>query len=165
MDDFFSESKPDLINKKILYNFEKMLKKPKITDQADWSNLIYFYEEYIKPNIFFIIVIILLTLFLIYRYITKSNSTENLEQFSDLSISDYSVKEHQQDYLDKYNEDNDTYHINNNIDENELLGNDLFINSDNITIKRNIDLLAEYMFGKSDSDNLYSGMQYSYFNQ
>jgi hypothetical protein len=87
MDDFFSESKPDLINKKTMYNFEKMLKKPKdISDDTSLSNILsYIYNEYIKPNIFFIIVVVLLTLFLLYRYMTKSDNINANDNFSDTS--------------------------------------------------------------------------------
>jgi len=84
MDDFFSESKPDLINKKTLYNFEKMLKKPKVTvEETSWGNtLSYIYDEYIKPNVFFIIVIVLLALFLLYRYMTKSENIIEPDHFN-----------------------------------------------------------------------------------
>jgi hypothetical protein len=80
MEDFFSESKADLINKKTLYGFEKMLRKPKIaTYEPSWSTSLYsLYEEYIRPNIFAIIVVILLVLFLTYRYIMKSLGCNSL---------------------------------------------------------------------------------------
>lgn len=75
MDDFFSESKPDLINKKTLHHFEKIISKAKNIQEPNnisWTNYLYnFYEEYLKHNMFFIIVIVLLTIFLIYKYMTK----------------------------------------------------------------------------------------------
>ena len=80
--DFFSDSKPDLINKRTMHNLEKILKKtrPITTDSNTWSDTAYsFYEEYIKPNAFFLIILLLLSLFLWYRYSIKSNDDKTLK--------------------------------------------------------------------------------------
>jgi hypothetical protein len=81
MDDFFSESKPDLINKKTLHSLEKMItKKSVVVTSTSWTDYLYgFYNEYVKHNLFLIIVIVIIALFLVYRYMTKSsiNTTQN----------------------------------------------------------------------------------------
>lgn len=189
MDEFFSESKPDLINKKTLYNFERMLKKKSniTTEETYWSSCLYFiYDEYIKPNIFFIIVIILLALFLIYRYMTKSNITGNFDQIflhdelpSKINSTYFAYNNVDQpikypNILDKIQDKEGISSFYEGGDENQLQNNP-FIDSDYVKgirtpfdyttkqNKRDIDLLAEIMFRTPNPNNneSYPGMGYA----
>lgn len=92
MDDFFSDSKPDLINKKVLKGFEKMIYKAKSSPAYTYPNiniggggtgmeeigfadrLFYFYDIYVKPNTFGLIVLVILALYLLFRYWTKGET-------------------------------------------------------------------------------------------
>ena len=87
-DDFFSDQNPDLINKKTMASFQKILtKRVTITGEVTWSDYVYnVYDSYVKPNAFFIIVLILLIAFLVYRYWSKSHSlNEPLDSMGSLS--------------------------------------------------------------------------------
>ena len=71
MADFFSGSEPDFINKKVMVKYQNILKDGATTTTITpgWSDyLANFYEEYISPNLIFIILFVVLVLFLMYRY-------------------------------------------------------------------------------------------------
>lgn len=166
MDDLFSESKPDLINKKILYNFEKMLAKPKITaEETSWSsNIWYFYDEYIKSNGFFIVVLILLFIFLLYKYLTKSTKISNTnslhEHQNKLTTHENNLTiekgwNHNNDInninnIDNINEDDEKYSTNDfDYELNDNHFNTKYLDQHN---KRDIDILAELIFNSTNSD-------------
>lgn len=77
MEQYFSGSDPDLINKKSLSKLDKLLKQPTVVvpqgpATPSWSECIYtWYEEYVRPNLLFILILIVLIAFLIYRYKVK----------------------------------------------------------------------------------------------
>lgn len=78
--EFFSNSKPDLINKKTMRNIEKMLviQNP-VKELTVIDSFFSFYENYISPNIFVLILLIMFGMFLAYRYLAKQN--KELEDF------------------------------------------------------------------------------------
>lgn len=97
LNDFFSGSKPELISNESILNIEQMMKpiaeiEKNITPTESLSN---FYENFIQPNIFFFIIVILLALFLFYKYMTKNMGIEDIKikhkqrYISDESITDY----------------------------------------------------------------------------
>jgi hypothetical protein len=80
--EFFSNSKPDLINKKTIRTMEKMLvmvepiKEPTVID-----SFCSFYNNYISPNLFVLILLIIFCLFLTYKYFLKQSKEDELEDF------------------------------------------------------------------------------------
>ena len=170
MDELFSESKPDLINKKTLHNFEKMLKKPKVTtEETSWVNTLhYIYNEYIKPNIFFIIVVVLLVLFLLYRYLTRSEKKNDIEKYSKVyecsnaysSILDDNVHTKNQNNYTTYNDNTRIKNIQTGI--HDLIYDDYIADldyniadtSNMIQDRRNLDILTKIMFNRSNSNNI-----------
>jgi hypothetical protein len=95
-DRFFSGSRPALINNDILLEIDKQLEKyvPENMEGPDMSifqppstqrSLSKVYENYIKPNLFPIIVLLLLGLYLFMRYTIKNcNEEDNEEEFATL---------------------------------------------------------------------------------
>jgi hypothetical protein len=76
-DNFFSNSKPNLINNKIKKNMEKLFSNS-IKKGGDKQNaLSSFYENCIKHNLFAIIIIIVLLLFLICKYKSKNKNKKH----------------------------------------------------------------------------------------
>ena len=69
----YSNTKPQLVSSKILKQLGKTFKVPKI-EQTKWTDsMSNFYEEYIRPNLFALIVFALLTIFLTIKYIIKND--------------------------------------------------------------------------------------------
>lgn len=182
MDEFFSESKPDLINKKTLHNLEKMIAKPskniiESSNESWTSYLYYFYDKYVKHNMFFIIIIILLTIFLIYKYMTKGTDLEKFEEQEN-------EEEEQNDRDDQENFENHDNLLNQTLINNSFSNNspndyqfeyiDTTQNNNNIydnlnvgykqnNGKRDLDMLAEMMF-ESTNDNAGMASEYVPFN-
>jgi F0F1-type ATP synthase assembly protein I len=76
--DTFDGSKPDLISNKILKDIESKLDTPGIEEGNKVLNgLGAFYENYILPNMFPLIVIMLLILYLTIKYVLKKDREEN----------------------------------------------------------------------------------------
>jgi hypothetical protein len=75
MDDhqFFSGSKPNLINSRALKNIEKILNNTKNEIKPD-NHLIKLYQKYIYPNLFGILVFIIFIVFIFIRYLIKQNN-------------------------------------------------------------------------------------------
>ncbi|ARF09288.1 hypothetical protein Catovirus_2_237 [Catovirus CTV1] len=70
--DFFSGSVPNLISNRSIKNMENMIKKVNPVKETSILDIFgSFYVNYIEPNMFVIIMFIILTLFLIYKYYTK----------------------------------------------------------------------------------------------
>jgi len=85
-DEYFSGTKPDLINNKTIKVLDKMLDVPYTPKNKIKSNFICsFYENYIESNLFPIFVIIIFALFLIYKYyakdLTKKKKKKKKENF------------------------------------------------------------------------------------
>jgi hypothetical protein len=73
--DLNGKSKPNLISSKTLKNIDKIFKSDIKTIQNDWKhNLLLFYYDYIKPNLFPLIVFLLVAIYLILRYLVKNNN-------------------------------------------------------------------------------------------
>jgi ABC-type multidrug transport system fused ATPase/permease subunit len=77
IDDFFSQSKPNLINTSTLQEIDNLLNKNgHLTQQKKLLND-NFYENYIEPNLLFFFAMIILGIFLYYKYILKLEETED----------------------------------------------------------------------------------------
>lgn len=180
MEDLFSESKPDLINKKTLYNFQKQLKKPVITqpvEEIQWSDgFSSFYKNYIEPNILFIIVVIILALFLLYKYFTKSTDSDDSEEKEYFSKS--KKKKNKKKYIINsivpnetisdiipdvmFNQEEDPYYGYDNLNQNIFeLQNYSYIENNPNGNKRNIDKIAELIFPTNNTD-YNSNLQFNY---
>ncbi len=79
--EFYSRSKPNLINndiKKKVYNIIKKKTTSKYTISEKISNLMsYMYKHFIQENRGIVILIVIISLFLVYRYYNKSPRKEN----------------------------------------------------------------------------------------
>lgn len=143
MDDFFSDSAPDMINKRILNNYNKKIaactitnninniEAPKITNGFG-EKIMYFYNEYISPNLFLIIAVIIICLFLFYRYMCKKSGEttgEHLEIDDDQVnefFSEHSIYDDDDNDNNENNENNDNY---NNYDNNNNNDNNRYYNN------------------------------------
>jgi hypothetical protein len=69
---FFSGTKPNLINEKALKSINKILDTSTIQNQETTGEHLYkLYDNYVKPNMFGLLVIVIVSLFLFIRYIIK----------------------------------------------------------------------------------------------
>ena len=75
---FYSNTKPELVSSKLLHNMEKIFGNytNNITDNTWQNNMGHFYTNYVQPNLFPIIVIALMAIYLAIRYILKENKTK-----------------------------------------------------------------------------------------
>ena len=89
-DNFFTNTKPNLISDKVIKRLEKILEKK--SDTPSTNTLVHIYQNYIQPYWFFIIVVVLTTLFLFIKYCIKKYKDENedfdLESQQDLNTND-----------------------------------------------------------------------------
>ena len=130
MDEYFSGSKPDLINRKTLGKFDNMLKVSEFPEKTNvWTNI---YEDYLKQNLFFFIILILLVLFLLYRYLTKepkkTDLTKEPEEKEEITEDFDDVTEFPEEIIVE------------NLDKN-------------INQKRDIDLMAQVLFNNNNNEN------------
>jgi len=77
IDDFFSQSKPNLINTSTLQEIDNLLNKNDHLIQQNKLLSENFYENYIEPNLLFFFAMIILGIFLYYKYILKLEETED----------------------------------------------------------------------------------------
>jgi hypothetical protein len=68
---FFSGIRPNLINEKALKAINKILDNSAIPEPTTGEHLFKLYDEYIKPNIFGILIIVIISIYLFIRYIIK----------------------------------------------------------------------------------------------
>lgn len=80
--EYFSNTKPNIINPNIQSNFEDILKTTsKSYDTVDYLGS--FYEDFIKPNLFVLIMLLLIGLFLLYKYLDKQERNDNKKEYED----------------------------------------------------------------------------------
>lgn len=68
---FFSGSSPNLLNDKALKNLNIFLEDSKIEQKSTGEHIITLYREYIKPNLFGLLIFVIVCLFLFVRYLIK----------------------------------------------------------------------------------------------
>lgn len=72
-----SGSKPNLISEKTIRKLDKILENSKTVGST--NHLANIYNNYIKPNLFFILVLIIIVAFLAIRYLIKKYREENYD--------------------------------------------------------------------------------------
>lgn len=75
--DPFSKSKPDLINRKAVKHIKKVFNSGSETIPSWGDNVHHFYTNYIRPNIFALIILLIVILFLTIRYFIKQHRVDN----------------------------------------------------------------------------------------
>ena len=75
--DVFSRSKPNLVNNKVLKHMNKIFKTTGGTEPTWGDNLSHFYVNYIQPNLFPLIILVIISVFLTIRYFLKQNKTKH----------------------------------------------------------------------------------------
>jgi hypothetical protein len=119
----FSGSKPNLISEKIFKKLDNYLIVK--NNENVHNHLFKIYDDYIKPNLFAIIVIIAVAIFLAIRYIIKKYNYEN--EITDIPDIDANENTDEEIFFDKYKQlehkKNNTNSIKNNtnsIKDNEI---------------------------------------------
>lgn len=81
----YSNTKPQLVSNKILKQLGKTFKVTNV-EQTQWTDSVgNFYEDYVQPNLFALIVFVLLALFLTMRYVLKADETKKKATIRKLS--------------------------------------------------------------------------------
>lgn len=75
--DYFSGANPDLISNKSLKELNIILQHPTVEHPTLASNFSGFYSDYIQPNIFPIIIFVLISVYLFIKYVLKRDKDEN----------------------------------------------------------------------------------------
>ena len=75
--EFFSKTTPNLVSKKTLKGMEQILAKDPVKEIGISDNFGNFYNNYISPNTFVLMLFIIFCLFLFYRYTIKQANNEN----------------------------------------------------------------------------------------
>jgi hypothetical protein len=78
---FFSGSNPNLLNEKALKNLNIFLEESKIEQKTSGEHILTLYKEYIRPNLFGLLILFIVCLFLFIRYLIKKYNID--EQVSD----------------------------------------------------------------------------------
>lgn len=74
--DIFSRPEPKLVNPTILKQFNKIIKNA-TKNEVTWSdNIVHFYNNYIKQNLFPLLVLIIVAIFLLIRYLLKQTNDQ-----------------------------------------------------------------------------------------
>jgi hypothetical protein len=160
---FFSGTKPKLINEKALKSIDKLFDNnaANIT-MTNEEHLFKIFETYIKPNLFPIVIVIIISIYLFIRYFLKKYNEENLIIDSDFDQNnDIDYTDPKKLFLIENNDDlNNRNNINNNIDIDT--NNDNFdidsIDDDtnNSDISRFTELNEEYNKAIRENSGLYS---------
>lgn len=81
----YSNSKPQLVSNKLLKQLGKTFKVTNV-EQTQWKDSMgNFYEDYVRPNLFAIIVFVLLAIFLAIKYALKTNDNKKKARIRKLS--------------------------------------------------------------------------------
>ena len=93
-----SHKKPDLVSNKTFRKINKIFQEPVVNEPTWEDNLMLFYTDYIKPNLFPLIVLIILIIFLSIKYLLKENKEKrkkkhktNNEKTTNESKKDYTL--------------------------------------------------------------------------
>ncbi len=97
-------SKPNLVSNITLDKIDKLFEN-KYIEQPPWNfSMLSIYKDYIKPNLFSIIVFIFSTIFLSIRYYLKQEKNKNEY---DKKKHNKKKKKYKNDYIVKYDDDTD----------------------------------------------------------
>jgi len=87
--DIFSKSKPDLVNHKTINRISKIFQTTGKQEPSWKDNMYHFYTNYIQSNMFPVIVILLIVIFLSIRYLLKQ---EYQKEKNENNTNDYKLK-------------------------------------------------------------------------
>lgn len=88
---FFSGMRPNLINEKALKTINKILDNSEIPPPTTGEHLFKLYDEYIKPNVFGILIIVIISLFLFIRYVIKKYNDSDAQIDAEIENVDENV--------------------------------------------------------------------------
>lgn len=77
---FFSGSSPNLLNEKALKNLNIFLEENTIEVKSTGDHIITLYKEYVRPNIFALLIFLIVGLFLFIRYLIKKHDIGNSDE-------------------------------------------------------------------------------------
>lgn len=77
---FFSGTEPQLLNEKALKNLNKIFENDLIETKSTGEHIITLYTEYVRPNLFALIILLIVCLFLFIRYLIKKHDIKNDEK-------------------------------------------------------------------------------------
>jgi len=107
--DFFSGAKPSLISSKMLKDINKHLEFS-ASDGPTWGQSVGgFYENYIKPNIFPIVIFAVFAIFLLIRYLIKKDKDKDKNKYKKNKKNKHRTvlreheHEHEYEHSDNYN--------------------------------------------------------------
>jgi len=125
----FSNSKPNLISEKCVRKLDKILENVKTTSVT--SHMSNIYNDYIKPNLFGILVVVFIGIFLLIMYIVKKYKEENYEDIKEedtIETEDIDRLEAERGIDDVFDDENDDIieddPIDNDSDSEEIGGFD-----------------------------------------
>jgi predicted RND superfamily exporter protein len=120
--DIFSKTKPELISHKALKHINKTFQvaAEKQLPDAQWNdNLLHFYTNYIRPNLFILIVLFIVIIFLLIRYSLKQEKEKDIEKYKEKKRKHKKKKQKKSNHIDQnqYSDEsviniNDTYKSN-----------------------------------------------------
>ncbi len=116
--------KPNLVSHKMVKRIGKILQNP-VKDEPTWKdNLMIFYDEYIRPNMFAILVLFLVAIFLTIKYLLKQEreDAEIKQKKKKRKTKKNMPIEKQVDILLPYDDNNDNN--DNNYNNNETVRDD-----------------------------------------
>ena len=102
--DFYSGKKPNLIGPIMKSTVIKIVKKPNVNNTVSDKVTTYvsnIYDQYIAENKMIVLILILLTIFLVYRYYDTKNKKENQEKET-FSNQDYNLIKDIKDYQTRH---------------------------------------------------------------
>lgn len=138
--------KPNLVNHKTIKKLTKSLQKP-IGSEPTWKeNLLYFYSDYIRPNLFALLVMVLVTIYLSIKYFLKKESDEQLKRKKKIKKKRALIKKMREDsenLLLKQNIDNAPYFQNN--ETKQMKNKQLYADDEE---NRNDDEISYYSLSK-----------------
>lgn len=166
---FFSGSTPNLINKNALESLNKIFDSNiNNIETPTGEHLFKIYEEYVKPNLFALIIIAIISLFLFIRYIIKKYN-ETIDNDDEISNQD---SDSDSDLLlieNKKNVHQNILNLNNNQNNNlnkKTTNNNNLKNQENITdsvsenyVEEDEDLLTD---DKSEFDSKFTELNEEY---
>lgn len=146
---FFSGSEPQLLNEKALKSLNKIFENNIIETKTTGEHIFTLYNEYVRPNLFALLILIIVCIFLFIRYIIKKYNVENKDEI-DIEIDKEINKElekQKNDEINKYKKDDLT-----DIDKFTISSKDKDNSKDSDNRSRFTELNEEY--NKAVKENL-----------
>ena len=78
--DVFSRSKPDLVSHKVIKRVNKVFQTAGSIEPSWGENIGHFYTNYIQPNLFALIIFVVIAIFLTIRYLIKQDKQDKTKK-------------------------------------------------------------------------------------